>query len=139
MSEFSANFPEDSTVEILGRLVARNGSGVYTGQRGEGRFLQQADVSSITAKVYNLDVSETTVDTDLGSLTIANVILDTVDDSGEIWTPDDIGYNFRHQIADTVFVSPGSTYRVEYKVTLVGGEVTHGAWVGPANPKVSQS
>lgn len=132
--QFSVNFKEDSTVEILGRVTARNGSGAATGIGGEGKFLQQADVSSITCKVYNLTDDATTVDTDLGSLTVSSVILNTVDSSGEVWTKDDIGYNFRHTIAETVFTDGGDTYRLEYKFTLTGGAVFFGIFEGPANP-----
>jgi len=131
---FAVNWKEDSTVEVLGRVTARNGSGAATGINGEGKFLQQADVSSITAKVYNLTDDADTVDTDLGSLTVSTVILDTVDSSNEVWTLDSIGYNFRHQIANTVFTDGGDIYRVEYKFTLTGSEVFFAYFEGPADP-----
>lgn len=134
---FAVNFPEDATVEILGRVTARNGSGSATGQDGEGKFLQQADVSSIEAKVYNRSNNNSL--NDLGSLTVGNVILDTVDESGEVWTLDDIGYNFRHKIGTNVFTAGGSKYVIEYKITLIGGEVLFGIYEGICVPKVIQS
>jgi hypothetical protein len=131
---FAVNWKEDSSCEVLGRVTARNGSGAATGVSGEGKFLQQADVSSITAKVYNITDDPSGESPVLeATLTVSTVILNTVDDSGEVWTQDDIGYNFRHSIASTVFTDGGDIYRVEYKFTLTGGEVFHEVFEGPAN------
>lgn len=132
---FAVNWKEDSSCEVLGRVTARNGSGAATGVRGEGKFLMQADVSSITAKVYNLtDDPNGESPTEELTLTVSSVILNTVDESGEVWTQDDIGYNFRHALASTLFPDGGDIYRVEYKFTLTGGEVFHEYFEGPANP-----
>lgn len=131
---FAVNWKEDSSCEVLGRVTARNGTGSATGVDGEGKFLQQADVSSITAKIYNLTDDPDGESPVEQTLTVSQVILDTVDESGEVWTQDDIGYNFRHSIANTVFTDGGDIYRVEYKFTLTGGAVFHEVFEGPAAP-----
>lgn len=130
---FAVNWKEDSSAEVLGRITARNGSGEATGVGGEGKFLQQGDISQIDCKVYNLtdDPDGGTVN-DLGTLTISSVVINSPDTSGEVWTKDDIGYNFRHLISSTVFATGGSIYRVEYKFTLTGGAVFFEYFEGPA-------
>lgn len=129
---FSVNWKEDSSAEILGRVTARNGSGVFTGQPGEGRFIQQADVVSITCTHYDM-----TLDPDRENPTniptlAADVILDDPDDSGESWTSDAIGYNFAHHILPEYFPEGGNIYRIEYRFELVGGYVFHDYFEGPA-------
>lgn len=127
---FAVNWKEDSSCEVLARLTARNATGEYTGVRGEGRWIQQADVTSITAKVYDL-----TDDPDMEApeelvLDKTIVILDVPDESGEVWK-DDIGYNFRHHMTPNLFPSP-NVYRVEYRIELLGGYVVHESFEGPA-------
>ena len=131
---FYIRWQEDSTPTVLGRITAPNGTGAATGVDGEGNWLKQADISTITCKVFDLSsaapntpVAEPTVDK-----TVA--VLDTPVTTNVVWTEDTVGYNFTHQLLNTIFATGEHTYRVEYKVTLTGGAVFHGAYEGPADP-----
>lgn len=125
---------EDSTATVLGRLTARNGSGVATGVSGEGKWLQQADVSSIAYKIF--DINSATPDTPIktGTATVATVVLNTPVTATEIWTKDTIGYNFLHDLASTDFPAGDHLYSLEYVVTLAGGAVFHGVYRGVCSP-----
>lgn len=130
---FAASFKEDNDSTILGRITARNGSGAATGVDGEGKFVQIADVSSITYEIFDLEAPTTVAFS--GTLTVANVILDTVVTSNEIWTKDSIGYNFLHDLAATNFPEGNRTVLIEYTVTLTGGEKLTGEYQGPVCAK----
>lgn len=126
---FKVSFNEDGDSTILGRVTARNGTGAATGVNGEGKWVQQADVSSIAYTLFDLDAPTTAVST--GTLTVANVIIDTPVTSQEIWTEDAIGYNFIHDLAGSNFPTGGKIIRVEYLITLTGGAKLPGAYEGP--------
>ena len=127
---FHVTWKEDGTATALGRITARNGSGSATGVDGEGNWLQQADISTITYKLFDLDGSDPTTATESGSLTISAVVLDTPVTSNAIWTKDTTGYNFLHDISNTYFPAANRRYRMEYTVTLTGGAVFHGVYEG---------
>lgn len=129
---FDVIWNEDSSATALGRITARDGSGAATGVDGEGNWLQQADISSITCKVFDLD--STTPDTAIATptVTVSDAVLDTPVTTNVIWTKDTIGYNFIHDLANTNFPTGNHTYRVEYKVTLTGGTVFHAVYQGIA-------
>lgn len=134
-SEFQVAWNEDGDATVLGRMAARNGSGTQTGVSGEGRFLKQSDVSTITCKVFDLDSA--TPDTAIATpaVAVASAVLDSPiasDDSMSVWTVDSYGYNFIHDLAASCFPTGGHAYRVEYEVTLVGGAKFHGAYSGIA-------
>lgn len=125
---FQVSFTEDSPATILGRVTARNGSGSATGVSGEGNWIQQADVSSITYETFDLE-APTTVATS-GTLTVSDAILDTPVTSTAIWTKDSTGYNFIHDLPAAAFPSGGRVVRIEYEITLAGGAVLHGIYEG---------
>ena len=50
---FKVQWHEDGSATVLGRITARNGSGSATGIAGEGNWLEQADISTITCAVYD--------------------------------------------------------------------------------------
>lgn len=118
--QFSATWRQDGTALILGRLVASNGSGDATGVPGEGRWVEQADLSSIVCGVYEAG-SETPVVSP--SVTIASVIFDTPVTDRVLWDRDQIGYNFLHTLPVTAFPSADKTYTVQYTFTFAGGTV----------------
>lgn len=123
-------FCEDSTNVLIARVTSHDGSGSATGVKGEGNWLQQADFSTITAKVFNR--SSSTPDTALSSptVTISTSIKDTPVTSTALWKKDSTGYNFIHDIADTAISTSDDTYRVEYKGTLSSGTVLHWGFEG---------
>jgi len=126
---FEIQFNEDSGVTIMGRITARNGSGAATGEDGEGNWLQQADISSITLAVFDLEAPTTTYAEE--TLVVGDTILDTPVSTNVIWTKDSVGYNFIHDLAASNFPTGGSIVRAEYKVTLAGGNVVFGVYEGP--------
>jgi hypothetical protein len=131
---FHVTWKEDGTATALARITARNGSGDATGVNGEGNWLQAADISTITYKLFDLDGSTPTTATESGSLTVANVVLDTPVTTNVIWTKDTTGYNFIHDLTNTWFPNPNRRYRMEYTVTLTGGAVFHGVYEGATRP-----
>lgn len=133
-AEFAVHWHEDSSATVLGRITARNGSGAKTGVDGEGKWLQQADISAITCKVFALDGSTPNTPSATPTVTVSSDVLDTPVATDTIWTKDDVGYNFIHDLASTLFATGGHRYRIEYKVTLSGGAVFHGVYEGTAQP-----
>lgn len=132
---FSVVWAEDGSATVLGRLTARNGSGSATGVKGEGNWVQQADVSTITYSVFDLDSSDPdNALVDGSSVTVGDAVLDSPVTTTVLWTRDTTGYNFVHDLPSTTFPTGGHRYLVEYKVTLSGGEVLWGKYTGPAHP-----
>lgn len=120
---YQVSFNEDGSATALARMTARDGSGSATGVAGEGNWLQQADLSSITCAVF--DLTSATPDTAVATptVTISSAILNTPVTSTAIWCRDSVGYNFLHDLPPTVFPTGGHLYRVEYKFTTTGGAV----------------
>lgn len=129
---FQVTWDEDGDATALGRITARNGSGDATGVDGEGNWLEQADVATITCKVF--DLNSATPDTPIATptVTVATSVLDTPETTNVAWTKDTTGYNFVHDLAASNFPTGNHWYVVEYTVTLTGGAVMHGVYKGPA-------
>ncbi len=131
---FQVNWKEDSDATVLGRITARNGTGTVTGVRGEGNWLKQADVESITWKMFDLNSDTPDTEISSGTLTVSDVVLDTPVSANTIWTKDSVGYNFIHDVAAANFLTGNHNYSLEYTVTLVGGAKFHGVYGGLASP-----
>ena len=114
-SHFFVQWSEDGDATVLGRITSRAGSGAATGIDGEGNWLEQADVASITCSVFDLD-SDTPV---------------TVN---TLWTVDTTGYNFIHDLAATNFPTGSNRYSVEYAVSMTNGGKFHAIFEGIARP-----
>ena len=123
---------EDGDATILGRVTARDATGAWTGIAGEGNWLKQADLSTITYAVFNLDGVTPTTATTSGSVTISTSIYDTPVTDQKIWDLDEIGYNFLFDVAATVFATANNRYKIECKFTNTAGKVGAGVWEGPA-------
>jgi hypothetical protein len=96
---------EDSTFAVLARIEVNGANGV------------QSDFTAITYKAWNTTDRSTVFAS--GTLTVATVVFNTLQTDGR-WNADATGYNFRHDIAASVFTTPG-LYRIEYTCTLAGG------------------
>jgi hypothetical protein len=137
-TKISVTWREDGTATVLGRLVSRSGSGSATGVAGEGNFVQQADLSSITCAVF--DLSGGTPDTSIATptITVSTDVLDTVVTTTVIWTADGTGsaavtgYNFLVDLAASNFPKGGHVYSVEFTITATGGGVSKAVYEGPA-------
>lgn len=117
------------TLTLLGRLVARDGSGAATGVDGEGNWVQQSDLSTINRYVYNLTRNKNTA-TQSDTLTVSAVILDTPVTTNVIWTGDSTGYNFIDDVPAAYFVYGNEKYRIEYKFTASGGAISWAIFEG---------
>lgn len=120
---------EDGTATIQGRIVARNASGTIVA--GEGRCLQQADLSEVSVKVFALTTVAT--ETYTATLTISSVIFDTLQVDAT-WVPviDSTGYNFQADLPVSAFPTGEVRYRAEVKFTMTNGSVGWGRWEGIA-------
>ena len=99
---------EDSAFSILARVNA-NGSNVT-----------QADVSAIEYQIF--PTNSTTAHTTATSLIVSSIVYDTLQTDGR-WTSDVTGYNWKHEVANSVLVDPTKDYQFEYKVTMADGSI----------------
>ena len=104
---------EDSTFALMARFEV------------DGANAVQADCSSIQIKAWDTNDFDTTVLDE--ALTVSNVVFDTLQTDGR-WSEDSTGYNFRYDVADSIVVTPGRTYRFESVVTTSGGKLPAMVW-----------
>jgi hypothetical protein len=100
--------------------VLNEGSGFTVMYRIEvdGENAVQADVSTIEFAIIN-DETKGVIQA-LTALTVADVVFDTLQ-LDNMWTEDNWGYNFKHTASHALLTDVSVTYRLEYKVSLVGG------------------
>jgi len=98
---------EDTAPTFMARVV---GNGAVN--------IEEDDFGSITVAVYK-DGSTTATHT--ATLTVANVVFDALQTDAR-WTADSTGYNFRWQIAASVFSTGNSTYQIEFLFNPSSGE-----------------
>lgn len=124
-----ATVNEDGSFSILSRVCSLAGTGETVAAR-EGPTLVQADVSSITAKIFALGTSKDnqsgTEITPAPTLTMTDNLYDELQTSGWPIEEDAAGYNFRFDVSPIYVPNGGEWYKVEVKVTLIGGGV---AWL----------
>ena len=97
---------EDGGASLMARVVGNAGANIV-----------QADITSISRAVY--------IDSTLQATTapvVATVVFDTLQTDAR-WAVDSTGYNFRQDVAASVFADGDTIYRVEYKFTPASGEV----------------
>lgn len=133
---FDVEWIEASTNPVLARVSALAGSGAATGKSGEGNWLQQADISTITCNGFDLGAGspKTALTASPGSLTVSSVVTDTPVTTNVNWTEDTIGYNFSHNLPATLFVRAGRKLLVEYKFTLADATIFFMILRGPVLP-----
>lgn len=103
----SADVYEDSGPILMARVVGTAGAAIT-----------QATCSTITYAVYDVATAASVTS---GSLTIANVVFDTLQ-TDAIWTKDSTGYNFKTQMTAAMVPTGGATYRMEIKITPTSGQ-----------------
>jgi len=104
---------EDSGAYLMARVLG-----------GDGSAVQQSDISSIAYSVYDMD---DTSSPGTGSLTVANVVYDTLQTDSR-WTTDTTGYNFGWSAPASLFATGDRVYKVEVLFTPASGEVFHVQW-----------
>jgi len=106
-SVYGAEIYEDGTPVILARITGTANTAIT-----------QGTVSSIA---YTITDTSTNTVVDSGSLTVANVVYDTLQ-TDAVWTNDSTGYNFKWLPSASSFPTGGVTYAVELQITASGGE-----------------
>ena len=102
---------EDSGATCLSRVVGNDGAAVT-----------QASLTALTYKVFDENSATPGTAATSGTLTISEVIYDTLQ-TGDLWeSTDDTGYNFKWQVPASVLTTGGHLYRVEFWYDPVSGE-----------------
>lgn len=108
---------EDTPLTILARLCAKTATGSASPVPEEGNLLLQADVTSVTCKIYDeggtIVISTTP--------TTSDVVYDTLQTTG-VWKNLARGGNFLYTIPATGFPSGLTEVTVEITLTLSSGE-----------------
>lgn len=108
---------EDSGVVLMGLFKGGD----------DGEAVQQADISSIAYSVWDITDTSSPSETATGTLTVANVIYDTLQTDSR-WSKGGDGYNFLWEAPSTLFPDGSKTYRLEIKFTPSAGEPFHGVY-----------
>jgi hypothetical protein len=113
--------------------VFKNGSALLMARivDSDGVHVQQAGIDAIEYSVLALDPCRPDIGTvvaghDAVALDVAEVIYNALQ-TGGLWTVDEVGYNFRHEIdvsVDEAFPKAGAIYQVRYHVTPTSGQKT---------------
>lgn len=136
MTAYRTEWFEDGAATVVARLCDRDATGAATGVDGEGKWVKEADISTITCGVYDLDSATPGTAIATPTVTVATAIEDTPVTNGQIWAVDDTGWNFYHDLDGTNFPTANHKYRVIYTVTMTGGKVWWFDFVGVARQKV---
>jgi hypothetical protein len=118
--------------DILG-TVFKNGSAILMARvvDAAGADVQQSGIAAVEYSIYELDSCRPdnfvpVVGHDAVSLDVEDVIFNSLQ-TGGLWTADEVGYNFRHQIDVTeaeAFAKAGVQYQVRYQLTPTSGQKT---------------
>ena len=111
----------------------KNGSAILMARivDAAGANVQQAGLSAIGYSIYELDPCRpdnlaVVAGHDGISLDVVDVIFNALQ-TGGLWTVDEEGYNFRHEIdvsATEAFPKAGVQYQVRYELTPTSGQKT---------------
>lgn len=136
LSPFKVIWREDGGCTLLARVTARDGTGAWTGVRGEGNWVKQADLAAqgtgITCSVFDRSAATPDTATATPTVTITSAIQDTPVTNGYLWDVDDVGWNFLFDLAGTNFPTGGKLYRIEVTFTTTGSVSWTDIWEGPA-------
>jgi len=119
---------EDGTYSLLARITSLDATGEEY-LPGEGPVILQADISSVTCKVYDLGTDRSALGgtevTPTPTVSVSTSVFDTLRRTGWPLPPegDTIGYNFRFDLGPTYVPTQGNWYAIEFKFTMVGGGV----------------
>ncbi len=118
--EKSRTLCENSTAILMARLVDASGTPI-----------QPATVRAIDCTIYEIDPCwphglTLVTGYDVVYVAVAIVVFDSLQ-TDELWTVDDVGYNFRHEVnvgSNHRFPKLGFQYQVRYRLTDSNGERT---------------
>ena len=86
----------------------------------DGVLLQQAEVASIRAQVFNRTTAVETYDDD--DVSVSGSVFDELQTDDPRWTADKIGYNFAVVIPGAAFPDGSSRYQIEFTITPAVGD-----------------
>ena len=97
---------------------------------GDAQAIVQADIASAKYSVYLLDDDDADSRTAVSAhtavaLTVADIIFNSLQ-TDDLWTVDDVGYNFLHVLdvsANQAFTIAGRRYLVEFSLTPNDGQI----------------
>jgi len=124
---FKAIVNQDGDVTLLGRVCFRDATGATSPSPCEGKLVQQADLSSITVELFDLDGADPDTADQTSTPTIADVIFNTLQTS-DIWTNVSGGGNFLFDVPASWLTTGSRNYLVQAKFTNTGGKVGFGKW-----------
>jgi hypothetical protein len=111
----------------------KNGSAVLMARivDSDGVVVQPSGIDAIEYSVFELDPCRPDVLTVVAghegaALDVGDVIFNSLQ-TGGLWTVDEVGYNFRHEIdisQDEAFPKAGTQYQVRYEITPASGQKT---------------
>lgn len=109
---------EDTPVALMARVTGEDAA-----------LITQASIDSITIDVYRMVGSSAVAVGTQGSLTVADVVFDTLQTDSR-WTEDSTGYNFRYTVPAARFATAGR-HRIEFWFTGADGSVFPLVFEGP--------
>jgi len=117
--DIHGNAYKNGSATLLARVVGDDGTAVSPG-----------DISSARYSVYLLDDQDPDARTPVAAhqdvaIGVGQVLFDTLQ-TDDLWTVDQVGYNFRHVLdvsANPAFAIAGRRYLVEFQLTPVSGQV----------------
>lgn len=109
---------EDSSWKLLGRVTAEAGSGAASPIPSEGNLVEQADVSSVTVKLFDDDG----IQQQTSSPAVSATIIDSLNTSG-IWENLPHGGNFQFAVPLAWSATPGR-YTIMVHIVYASGEET---------------
>ena len=113
-------------------IVFKNGTATCLARvvGADAANITQSDIATITYSVYMLNDQNADTRADVtGHTDAALVVVDTIFDTLQtdaIWTIDDTGYNFKHEIdisSNEAFAIAGREYLVEFSLTPSSGQL----------------
>lgn len=109
----------------------KNGSAVLLARivDATGANVQQAGLAAIEYSIYELDPcrpdeSVAVTGHDRVAVSVSSVIFNALQ-TGGLWTADDVGFNFRHEInvsSADAFPKAGAQYQIRYELTPTSGQ-----------------
>ena len=141
ITKFSGvKWQEDGSATCWARVTAFDATGSATPYLGEGNYIKQADIDSVTCKVFDMSdpVSPRTPILE-PIVTLSTAILDTPDTTGLIAIDEDkrpVPHNFRFNMPATSFPTGDHKYLVEFYFTTTGGTKWTIPYDGIASPVV---
>jgi hypothetical protein len=117
---------EDGSYSILSRITSLDGTGDEL-VSGEGNCIKQADLTSITVKIFDLGTDKDNPSGEeivpAATVSISINIFDTLRTSGWDKQKDQYGYNFRHDLSSAYCPDAYHWYQLEYKFTTSTGGI----------------